>query len=80
MLRESSYGPFWQWAEQHPWLRCLQVSVGKDPELGRPTSAPRPVATLRQARPQLQIERIYDTSFLALFKWRDPFGTRVNLR
>ena len=73
VLRKTSYGPFWQWAEQHPSLRCLQVSVGKHPKLGRATSEPWPVAALRRARPQLQIECIYDSSFLALFEWRDPF-------
>jgi hypothetical protein len=73
-------GPFWQWAEQHPSLRRVQarLSLRRQPE-------PQPLALLRAARPQLQVDVSHEwdeepDSFLPLFKWQDEWWANRNVQ
>lgn len=74
-------GPLWQWAAQHPPLRRLLAchtpppkprSQTSDSEDGEPVE-PQVVTWLREVRPELEVASNAYDSFLALFKWRDPF-------
>ncbi len=66
-------GPFWQWAARSPQLHRLQLCQELPWTSGERSSAQQTVARLREAQPQLEVECTTERSFLALFKWRDPF-------
>ena len=60
-------GAFWQWAEQHPSLRRLQLAA-----CGFEWYEWEQKARMQGARPQVEVEPIDERSFLSLFKWQDP--------
>ena len=61
----SAPGPFWQWAEQHPPLRRLQL-------VGYGWCYEREHKALQKARPEVEVEEIGELSFRLLFRWQDP--------
>ena len=78
-------GPVWDWVAAHPPLRRLQMahipyhqprSPAREASDAEPYE-PRAVAWLRHMRPQLEVECVSECSFLAAFKWQDPFWDTV---